>query len=268
LDLQGDRGACFQEKSFEVGAKYLYDSIVRFKRTIESVRGVNTLSGQFTKKKILDAAEELFAEDGFDATSIRAITARAGVNLAALNYHFGSKDAVVDAVFERRIGPLNRERIRLLNEVEERTANREVALEEVLAAFLGPAIRLATDSATGGREFMRLMGRAHSEPGDFFKEMIAKRFEEIFHRFNAAFQRVLPNLPPEELYWRIHFVVGAMAFTMAHKLALRYLETFQREGEEMADKFMVEDAGVVLARLIRFAAAGLRAEATDVLEVG
>lgn len=222
------------------------------------------MSGGATKEKILDAAEELFSEEGFAATSIRAITTRAGVNLAALNYHFGSKDGLIDAVFERRIGALNRERTRLLDEVESKPSREGViSLEGILEAFLSPAIRLASDPERGGKVFMRLMGRAHIEPGDFFKKVIAKQFEELFHRFNAAFQKVLPHLPPEELYWRIHFVVGAMAFTMSNKLALRYMETFRKEGEQVAEAILDPEAGVVLARLVSFTAAGLRAEVAE-----
>jgi AcrR family transcriptional regulator len=225
------------------------------------------LAGKFTKEKILDAAEELFSENGFAATSIRAITSRAEVNLAALNYHFGSKDSLIDAVFERRIGPLNRERMRLLDQAESDAGEGKVTLEAVLAAFLSPSIRLASDPDSGGKEFMRLMGRAHTESGDFFREKIAKQFEEVFHRFSAVFQRILTHLPLDELYWRIHFVVGAMAFTMSQRMAIRYLETFQREGQDMAAGIMDEDADVVLARLVRFAAAGLQAEVTESLEV-
>jgi len=220
------------------------------------------LAGKVTREKILQAAEELFAEKGFAETSIRAITSRAGVNLAALNYHFGSKDALIDAVFERRIGPLNRERIRLLDQVEAKVGEGGCSLEEILEAFLGPAIRLATDPDSGGKQFMRLMGRAHAEEGDFFRKVIAKQFEEVFHRFNTGFQRKLPNLPLAELYWRIHFVVGAMAFTMSHKLSLRYLESFQRQGETAWTGLKEEEAGGVLSRLVCFAAAGLRAEVT------
>jgi AcrR family transcriptional regulator len=231
----------------------------------ETVEGGRTLAGEDTKEKILDAAEELFSDNGFAATSIRAITTRAGVNLAALNYHFGSKDALIDAVFERRIGALNLERICLLDEVESKGA---MSLEEVLRAFLSPPIRLAGDPARGGKVFMRLMGRAHTEPGDFFKEVIAKQFEEIFLRFGAAFRRVLPGLSPAELFWRMHFIVGAMAFTMSHKLTLRYMEKFQQEGEADLDDFMDPDAGVVLERLVGFAAAGLRADMSKLPEAG
>ena len=223
------------------------------------------MSGEYTKEKILDSAEELFSDNGFAATSIRAITTRAGVNLAALNYHFGSKDALIDAVFERRIGGLNLERIRLLDEVE---SMGKPSLEEVLRAFLAPPIRLAGDPARGGKVFMRLMGRAHTEPGDFFRNVIAKQFEEIFRRFGEAFRRVLPNLSPGEIFWRMHFIVGAMAFTMSHKLTLRYLEGFEDASEAGIDDFVHPDAGFVLERLVGFSAAGLRADVPELTEGG
>ena len=119
------------------------------------------MSRENTRGKILDAAEALFAEHGFSATSVRAITTKAEVNLAALNYHFGSKDAVIDAVFSRRIAPLNQERLRLLDQLEKKSGDTVPGLEDLLSALLGPAIRLAADPELGGERFMRLMGRAH-----------------------------------------------------------------------------------------------------------
>jgi AcrR family transcriptional regulator len=226
--------------------------------------------GRATKEKILDAAEELFSEEGFSATSVRAITSRAQVNLAALNYHFGSKDALIDAVFERRTGLLNRERLRLLEEAEALAGEGELTLEEVLRAFLTPAIRLACDHESGGMKFMRLMGRAHSESREFFRERIARQFGGIFQRFNIVFRRLLPDLPPEELFWRMHFVVGAMAHTMAHTLTLRDLvEAFSVKDLKPPSKEITgKDADEVLSRLIRFAAAGLRSEVPRLQEVG
>jgi len=231
------------------------------------------MAGEDTRERLLDAAEELFSEHGFSATSVRAITKQAEVNLAALNYHFGSKEALVDAVFERRVGPLNRERLRLLEEAETRSGQGGPTLEEVLRAFLAPAIRLASDPESGGERFMKLMGRAHSETGDFFSKVIARQFAEVFQRFTRAFRKVLPDLTPEEHFWRIHFVIGAMAHTMAHSATLRYLETLRSEGVPVVeglspDKMTLNDPDAVLSRLVRFAVAGLRAEVAVPEEVG
>jgi AcrR family transcriptional regulator len=225
-----------------------------------------------TKERILDAAEELFSENGFAATSVRSITSRAGVNLAALNYHFGSKDAVVDAVFERRIGPLNRERLRMLDRLESEAGSAGPSLEDVLRAFLEPAIRLVTDPDRGGSKFMKLMGRGHSESSDFFRDMISKHFLEVFLRFEKVFRRILPDLPVQEFVWRMHFVVGAMAHTMAHGLSLYDLEVLRSKGSETFSRLTPEELGEmdvdsILERLIRFSAAGLRAEFPQPAEV-
>ena len=228
------------------------------------------MAGEETKEKILDAAEELFALNGFAATSIRAITSHAEVNLAALNYHFGSKDALIDAVFERRIGPLNQARLSLLAAVKREAGKESPTLEDVLGAFLQPALELANDPDNGGREFMRLMGRAHSEAGELLQQRIARLFEEVFIQFSGALRSALPDLPMYELCWRLHFLVGAMAFTMSHRLSLRYLEALQQTSPRLAEEGPVsgEDVEAVLNRLVRFAAAGFREGLPAGAEVG
>lgn len=221
-----------------------------------------------TREKILDAAEELFSEGGFSATSIRAITTRAGVNLAALNYHFGTKDGVIDAVLSRRIEPLNKERIRLLEQFERESGDTHPALEKILAAFLGPAIHLAVHQESGGKKFMRLMGRVLSEPNEFLKKVISKHFRELTHRFERAFRLALPDIKAEEVFWRLHFVIGSMAHTMAHSLTPEFIEILKERGSESAgtisDAFIPSmDADRVLNYLIHFSAAGLRAESLE-----
>src|SRR5258708_20774530 len=111
-----------------------------------------------TKDRILDAAERLFATQGFEATSLRAITTQAGVNLAAVNYHFQSKDALLRAVIARRIGPVNRRRLELLD-AWEATLTRD--LHSLIEAFLTPAVEL---KRTNARTFLPLLGRIYTEP--------------------------------------------------------------------------------------------------------
>lgn len=230
------------------------------------------MSGEGTREKILNAAEELFSENGFAATSVRAITSKAGVNLAALNYHFGSKDAVIDAVFERRVGPLSRERLRLLDEVEAAAGEEGPDLESILRALIAPAIRLVADPDSGGEQFMKLMGRAHSEAGELFEKVLARQFHETFQRFTRAFRRVLSELPAPEFFWRTHFVIGAMAHTMAHSAKLGYLEVLRSKGVKGLEDLpsndpALNDPDVVLSQLIRFSVAGLKAEVPVSAEV-
>lgn len=205
-----------------------------------------------TGQRILDAAERLFAERGFAATSLRAITAAAQVNLAAVNYHFRSKEALLEAVFARRLEPLNRQRLEILDRAQARAGRRSPPLEEIIEAFLGPALRLRRDLAHSGTSFQRLMGRIYAEPGEHMQVILGAQFAEVVERFRPAFKRALPHLPPADLYWRIHFMIGAMAHTMAGTHIL---------GLFAGDRCDPSDVEGTIRRLVAFLAAGLRAPA-------
>ena len=113
-----------------------------------------------TKTRILDAAEHLFMEHGFEATSLRQLTSAAAVNLAAVNYHFGSKEELFQAVLTRRLDPMNQERIVLLEKVERDAGGRPLSCEKILFAMLIPALRLARDEKRGGKNFLKLSNSA------------------------------------------------------------------------------------------------------------
>ena len=167
-------------------------------------------NGPGTKELILDAAESLFSDKGVDGVSLRMLTREAGVNLAAVHYHFGSKEAVVNEVFLRRIRPLNRERLAMLDEVERRADHK---LEDILAALLAPAIRLARDPERG-RRFMRLCARYYSEPAACLEDSVELEFAEVIRRFEAAFAAALPHLARADLRRRMHFTIGVLVHTM------------------------------------------------------
>ena len=116
--------------------------------------------GNVTKDRILDAAESLFMEHGFEATSLRAITAAAGANLASVNYHFGSKEVLFQAVLTRRLDPMNQERLDLLTRLEREAEPDALPCDRILSAMFTPALKLARDPARGGKNFLRLLGRA------------------------------------------------------------------------------------------------------------
>jgi AcrR family transcriptional regulator len=201
-----------------------------------------------TKTRILDAAERLLSERGFAACSLRAVTAAAGVNLGAVNYHFRSKEELIQAVFGRRLQPINRARLALLDRYEARASGKAVPLPELLHAFLDPL--LVPDNRGAG--FMRLMGRMYSEPSlDIFRIFRAEMAEPI-QRFLGAFRRTLPELAPEDLFWRLFFTIGAMAQTLAGGALLNLLSG------GMCNSSDLEGA---LARLIHFTGAGLKAPA-------
>ncbi|MFT7537028.1 MAG: AcrR family transcriptional regulator [Hyphomicrobiaceae bacterium] len=169
-----------------------------------------------TKDQILDAAEELFAEQGFVATSLRQLTARAGVNLAAANYHFGSKDELAKAVLQRRIEPINRERRQRLDDM-----SQPISIEAIVRAFIEPALRSQLGAPgslpeSRGAGLCRLFGRISVERPPFLDEFMREQFGELGKRFVAMLSEAAPGIAAETLWWRMHFMVGAMAHTLAN----------------------------------------------------
>ncbi|MCP3977900.1 MAG: TetR/AcrR family transcriptional regulator [bacterium] len=205
-----------------------------------------------TKQRILDAAESLFAEKGFAGTSLRNITTLAGANLAAVNYHFGSKEALVEAVFVRRCEPMNHERLAELDTLESRAGSGAPELERVIEAFVGPVLRASRDPERGGTVFMRLLGHAMSQPKDEIRELLASQFREIARRFSTALGRALPGLDPTEVFWRMAFMVGSMAHTMA------MADHFKKVSRGVCDPTDEEE---IVARLVPFLTAAMRSPA-------
>jgi AcrR family transcriptional regulator len=202
-----------------------------------------------TRARILDAAELLFLEKGFRGASLRALTSAAGVNLAAVGYHFGGKDELLRAVLERRIEPVNRERLRRLDALESRWRRGEPrALEPVLSALLEPAFE-AMRADGESRDIATLL---YSEPHERMPELIERLFGECAQRFHSALSRVLGRTDASALALRFQMVIGAMIHFLGgrHRLAPRPIGTAVDDSER-----------VVLDELIAFLAAGLRAPA-------
>lgn len=212
-----------------------------------------------TKEKILDAAEALFMEHGFEATSMRQMTAAAGVNLAAVNYHFGSKEVLFQAVLTRRLDPMNQERIALLSRFEREAAPGALSCERILAAMFIPALRLARDRKRGGKDFLRLLGRAYADPAPFIRQFLAGEYASMIARFKAAFGRALPELPKRELSWRLHFVMGALSYTLAATDALKLIAELNPRDTQNDE--------TLLRRLAPFLVAGLKAPLPDLVEL-
>jgi len=202
-----------------------------------------------TKERILDAAEHLFARDGFHCTSLRAITAEARVNLAAVHYHFGSKEALLDAVFARRLDPMNRSRRESLELL--RSAAREKgelpAVRDALRAFILPALCL---TEAEGRDIMTLVGRTFAEPDDALRGLFMARMQPLFLLLFDTVSEALPGHSRETLFSRLQFALGAMGHTMCRRGRFQILP----EGISPT-----HDAAVQAEALIQFVAAGLEA---------
>ncbi|MDE1957861.1 MAG: TetR family transcriptional regulator [Xanthomonadaceae bacterium] len=198
-----------------------------------------------TKQRILGAAEVLFARYGFAGASLRQVTAAANVNLAAVNYHFGSKENLIEEVFRRRLDDLNARRQAALSKVEKRA---DATLEDALDAFIRPALQLSLDRSGGGA-FMRVLARAYAEHDDRLRRFLSDNYGHVLREFVVVFHHMLPHLDKEELYWRLDIVAGALTYAMADFGVIKRKSGISEQShrERAAE------------HLVRFAAAGLRA---------
>jgi AcrR family transcriptional regulator len=198
-----------------------------------------------TKKRLLDAAEQLFALRGAAATSLRAITNAAGTNPAAVHYHYGSKDELLLAVAQRRADPVNRERLKRLDDLEASAAGDALGVEEILDAFLRPEV-LGTD--------LPFSAIVHHEPRESVAAIVPEVFGEVHRRFVAALGLALPDLGAQELDVRFHFVIGLMLHVLRGFTEMPVPGTDPGAGS--APRL---DSESVLHALIEFLAAGLDA---------
>lgn len=197
-----------------------------------------------TKDRILGAAEELFAQFGFTGTSLRQVTSRADVNIAAVNYHFGSKENLVNEVFRRRMDDMSSQRLAALKLA---VAQHPGELEPILAAFVEPALALAQDRHGGGA-FVRVIARAYAEKNDGLRKFLSDHYGHVLRDFAKAISACMPGLSKEALYWRLDFLAGSLTYAMADfGLIKRPAGTSEVAHRERAAR-----------ELIRFAAAGFK----------
>jgi len=205
------------------------------------------LASTDTKEQILDAAERLFSAHGFAGTSLRSVTKEAGVNLAAVHYHFGTKDDLLRAVLSRIVIPVNRERLEMLGQVEAAAGGEPPSLEGILEAFIAPDLRLIRDLGERGVIITRFLGRSYTEPAEMVQALIREQYEELGQRFMEVTARALPDVPQAELYWRFKLVVGVLTYILADT---------DRTGGYAED---LSDVDGTVRRLVAFLAPGLRA---------
>ncbi|MGY6554688.1 MAG: TetR/AcrR family transcriptional regulator [Wenzhouxiangella sp.] len=195
------------------------------------------MTQESTHDRILNAAEALFAEQGLHVTTLRQITQSAGVNLAAVNYHFGSKQALLLAVFRRRLDALNSARIERLDQALRRVPGPQ--LEDVLDALVYPALAFSRGSESDGHRFMQLLMRAFADRDEALRAAISQEYAFVMRRFAEAIQQCLPHLESRQLRNYLDFIVGALTYAMAES--------------------RLADPRAIASDLVRFAAGGLRA---------
>jgi AcrR family transcriptional regulator len=200
-----------------------------------------------TRMRLLDTAAALFAEHGFNGISLRAITAKANVNLAAINYHFRNKEGLFRAIFQRFVEPMNAERRRLLDLcIKQEEKDGKLDIGAVLEAFIGPAIRVS--SAPEADVFRKLSGRAFTDPSPAVKSVVYELYDLEAQRFVDILARACPHLTREDLFWRLACIYGAMMYVRADTGRLQML----------VGGFDMTNSGSAMHHLIPFLTEGLK----------
>lgn len=204
-----------------------------------------------TVERILDAAEILFAEKGFSETSLRLITSKAQVNLAAVNYHFGSKKSLIQAVFSRFLGPLC---LSLDAELERRSVGDQPAwtVESLLELLVEQTLAVKPRSGNDLSIFMRLLGLAFSQSQGHLRRYLNEMYGKVFQRYMLLLHTAAPEIQPIELFWRVHFMMGAAAFSMSGIKALRAIVETEYQVHMTTEQ--------VMRLMVPFLAAGMRAD--------
>ena len=217
-------------------------------------------SSEVTKQLILDVAERLCAEGGVEALSVRAVCEQAGANVASISYHFGNKQRLLEEMFQRRVTPLNEERLRLLDCAL--SGPRDILLEEVIRSFVAPVIRgIASTSPVEGESLgnsslivTQFLARIYSMPGE--EDFLKAHYEPVRSRFVLALQVCLPGLSLDDLLWRYNMMVGALIYAMAgpQRMARRPIVF-----SNVANSDLENDPEYGIEQMVAFIASGFRA---------
>jgi len=204
--------------------------------------------GDTTRLSILDAAEYCFAESGFDGVSLRAITERAGVDLALVNYHFGTKENLLHEVIARRARVVHDERVRALELARQQAGSRSPSLEAIVTAFLAPMLRHLAGDDAGWRHYAGLVSQLDVLPK--FTALASGVLDPTALHFINALRLALPKAREQSVYWGYMFLLGAMVQVMS---ATGRIERLSR-GLCRSD-----DVEGALRELVPFVSGGLRA---------
>ncbi len=209
-----------------------------------------------TMQRILDSAERLFAEKGYSRTSLRAITSDAGVNLAAVNYHFGSKEELVRQVFQRKMAPLNRIRSDNIEQVLEqaRGMGRRPAVKDLLRAFIDPTFELALETPEG-RSFIKLIIRSIADTDGTLSRNFIESAIPVLTVLHEAMCRALPTHEPRDVLFRLVTGMSTMGSMLMRLSSDTTLPLFDEQGIKDFRQWATNKG-----KLIDFIAAGMEAE--------
>ena len=203
---------------------------------------------QQTRNRILDAAEELFAQRGYEGVSVRQIMRQAGADVSLAYYHFKSKRDLFDQVMLRRVETLNDLRLQALEAVERRHPDDAPTVEEIIEAFTSPLLDLLATEHEDWTHYFQLIAQINSSP-EWGGELMTRYFDPLVSRFIEALRKALPDVSEADLYWSYHFLSGALTLTFAETGRIDNLSGGICRSSDMR---------AISERMPRFLAAGFR----------
>ena len=209
--------------------------------------------GQETRTRIIESAEELFADSGYEGASLRKIMANAKVSSSLINYHFGNKEGLLRAIFEHKAAPLNEERRALIRAAV--TKNDVPRLDDLLRGYFLPSFRDSLLRRHRKDHFMRLVSRIGSDNSEIAHAMMREFFDDFQYEFVTALKLALPDLPEEDIYWRLHCLLCIVTHTLNNPVRILHLSGGQCD---------LRDVDYAFEHLLPFLKAGLLAPAVDV----
>jgi AcrR family transcriptional regulator len=205
-----------------------------------------TTKVDLTRHRIIEAAEEIFALKGFRAMTLRDVTHTAKVNLAAVNYHFGSKAKLMNAVIQHRFVPINEERMRRLNQLTQKHHPAPIPVSDIFAALIEPLYEQAAQSSHSN-QLIRVIARCLTEPADFMRTMCKEYFSELCSAFTSELKRSCSDLSEDELHHRFFFSVSTMLGSIIEQTRLEHISGKPHTNEHL---------NVIGQRLVRYVVAG------------
>lgn len=194
-----------------------------------------------TNDALIEAAEQHFADEGFERASLRAVMREAGTDPGAIHYHFGDRATLAAAVLDRVLVPLNDRRLTLLEQFE-----REVdapALVELVSALVLPDLEVAAELEIRGSGRSRLLGRIYLDPASFVTSQVEQRFRPVAERFLPALTAALPGIPADVIAWRVRWCLfGTLGALLADQG-----DPTARADPHAADHLVVTVAGALAA---------------------
>ena len=203
-----------------------------------------------THEKLMNCAEKIFAEKGYDKASVREITAAANVNLASIHYHFGSKENLLQELLNRKLEWLNQQRLIALNTLGSK--NKPLKPSQILEAFFGTLLDMLDEKNYGGEMFLRLLSRSTLEPNCLISSISSGKNNAVTEKFRDALFKALPNVPKNEIVWRFHFMVGATSYAISGSGLNKLFVTAEVSEEKSVSKRLLKK------RLMSFLLGGLR----------